>query len=119
MAKRFIVWIVDVEFYVISGHNVVPWELVIRDGSTGKIVLSTLVDYGMGIQDVMDDLGRPSLQPIHFGYLIKHCTDLGNLSLGYVHRSLFDKNLEMHDAGNDTLAMYDIYQWFLTNTRDW
>jgi len=213
MAKRFIVWIVDVEFYVISGHNVVPWELVIRDGSTGKIILSTLVDYGMGIQDVMDELdkyntpraaqipdkwrptyrsvsgnyrgprttglqlasigdalrkagfhtdthrviswwssidmqvfsrairgdsklvsprhqnqtflqlcdslGRPSLQPINFGYLIKHCTNLGHLSLGYVHRSLFDKNLEMHDAGNDTLAMYDIYQWFLTNTRDW
>jgi hypothetical protein len=51
--KKYILWIIDVEFAVVSGHNAVPYQIVVRDGTTGAIVISTLVDYSISTRDLM------------------------------------------------------------------
>jgi hypothetical protein len=213
ITKDYVVWLVDVEFYVVPGHMVVPWQVVVRDGSSGNIVLSSLIDYNsMSITEMVDKMrkhrtdkttpnpcawetsyssvskryqgmhttgltlgsfgealldagfcadthrvlswfcpsdmqvftraidndneflrrndasygqiydsnGQPCLQPVNLGPFIKHCTDLQSCRLGFAHRSMFPgKYLEMHDPENDTLAMYEIYQRFLSETQDW
>jgi hypothetical protein len=217
ITKNFIVWIIDTEFFSIPGKtlNFVPWQVAVRDGASGKIILSSLVDYdSMNLEDMMEEMdkydtpasanapqrfrrtieqlhrnyhgpqttglglgaigealieagfhadthrviswyspmdmqvfsrairgdsdlisarkgpktffqlhdtsGRPSLQPINLGHLVKRCSNLLSGSMGYVHRSLFDtKRLLMHEAENDTLAMYDVYQRFLRETKHW
>ncbi|KAJ4367067.1 hypothetical protein N0V83_007597 [Neocucurbitaria cava] len=207
-SARYILWLIDVEFGQVKGHNAIPYQVVVRDGSTGRIVVSSLVDYSsMSLQDLSNEVdrfnkGRKSsftsvsfmarhyrsdftrglslatigqilrnagfnpdthrilswyshvdivtfgraiygdnnpisktnaakfrylrdsnaddcFQPIQLGYLIKHCTDLRSGQLGFVHRSLCPgRQLVMHDAENDTLAMYEVYQQFLSRTRE-
>ncbi|CAN9199983.1 unnamed protein product [Alternaria alternata] len=211
VVRNFVVWIVDVEFVSLKDVLPVPWQIVVRDASSGKIVISSLVNYGsMSIEDMVHELlkyykgpnpgpwcpnvpklrkaykgthttglslksigdalrdsgfhpdthrilswysvldmqvfsralsgenrlivsrdsqssyqiydrdDQASLQPVNFGLLVRNCSDLACGQLGYVHRSLFKgKNLIMHDAENDTLAMYEIYQLFLEKSQDW
>jgi hypothetical protein len=60
------------------------------------------------------------LQPFNVAHLIKRCTDLQSMNMGYTYRSIMKKNdLVWHEPDADTLKMVEILKWFLTQTRPW
>jgi len=207
--RDYVVWLIDVEFVTVTGFNAVPLQLTIRDGKTGKHILSTLVDHssrslvdlsaeltalcasrqkkyasvevmfrhyrsdhttGLSLEAIgrfiiecgfnpnthrvlswysawdivtfsraiqndrqllspqdpakyrhlLDAHGEECYQAVQLGYMLKHCSDLECGQLGHVYQSLFKGEfLDMHDAENDTWALFKVYQRMIAETRQW
>ncbi|CAN9432130.1 unnamed protein product [Alternaria sp. RS040] len=92
--------LVDVEFVSLKDVLPVPWQIVIRDASSGKIVISSLVDYGsMSVEDMAHELlkyykgpnpgpWRPGVTKFRKAYKGTHTTGLSLKSIGDALRDL-------------------------------
>jgi hypothetical protein len=57
--KNFVVCLVDVEFGTVRGFNAIPYQILIRNGLSGEIVLSTFVDYSSREStDIEDEIAQ-------------------------------------------------------------
>lgn len=64
--------------------------------------------------------GQSYFQPFNVTHLIKRCTELQNVVLEYVYRSVVQiQDLVWHEPDADTLGMVEVLKWFLTQTRSW
>lgn len=54
--RNFIVWVIDIEFGTVKNRGTVPYILTVREYSTGKIILSTPIDYGSVPLDDLQDI---------------------------------------------------------------
>jgi hypothetical protein len=63
--KNVVVCLVDVEFGTVRGFNAIPYQISIRNGLSGEIVLSTFVDYSSrestDIEDGIAQIPPPQL----------------------------------------------------------
>ena len=60
-------------------------------------------------------------QPFNLAWIVRHCSKLSSMRLGYVFRSLFpdQRTLEMHVADNDTLALVQISHFVGFASQRW
>jgi hypothetical protein len=57
--KNFVVYLVDVEFGTVRGFNAIPYQISIRNGLSGEIVLSTFVHYSSRESiDIEDEIAQ-------------------------------------------------------------
>jgi hypothetical protein len=57
--KNFVVCLVDVEFGTVRGFNAIPYQISIRNGLSGEIVLSTFVHYSSREStDIEDEISQ-------------------------------------------------------------
>jgi hypothetical protein len=62
---------------------------------------------------------RYCLQPVDFARLIKACSDMESVALGYTYRSVTNDDINWHDPAEDTLGMAAILRWFIAETTAW
>jgi hypothetical protein len=59
-------------------------------------------------------------RPFNVASILKICSDLESVALGYAHRSLIgNTNYDWHNPEVDCLGMSEILRWFISNTAGW
>jgi hypothetical protein len=110
--------------FSIETHTLLSWYTMIDMYVVCRALLGhdQLLDSTLPSQlTSLVDQHRKSIQPFDIARMMGRCTDLGNLRLGYVFRSMFliQRQLRMHDPDNNTLAMVQILHVAKGRSEKW
>ena len=105
-------------------HCVLGWvtsadACVFRRALLGShLIFDTTSTYAL--LDLRSSNGGRCLQTFNLASMLRICSDLESVALGYAHRSLIgNTDYDWHNPEVDCLGMSEILRWFISNTAGW